>query len=199
MFIEKLAEIWSVNDEDELPPCADLIVPASFGATRNRLTNGAQITLDKVLELAERYPDARVAFGVFTFSPVPNLEEMIKRQFLKDPIFVGDVASTIEEAEKHRDSMPCGFTPRTIILVTDEWHSRSMKRVWKWVWRNIIPRPDIRMVVVSSLGTIDEDSPMKNGRTYAKWVQTNVSREAFLVFPGSIRLMKKLKLRQPTS
>lgn len=198
MFIEKLARLWSVDDN--LPPHADVIALVSFGATKDGLTQGSQVTLRKVLTLAAQYSGARVAFGVFTLSPRPGLEWSIKRRFLKDPISAGTVISTIKEAEKIRASLPPGFVPRNIVVMTDQWHSRSAKTVWKRIWRDVVPQPDIRVIVVSSAATIDEESPMKMGRKHWKWALVNVLRQLFLVcVPGSIWFMKKLNFHQLTS
>ncbi|GEM_PF-5238147 len=195
MFIENLARLWSVDDS--LPPHADLIALVSFGATQDGLTLGSYTTTMRTQALHKQYPEALVVFGAFTFSPDPGVEERIKKSFFKKAIFAGKVASTIEEAEKIRSALPSGCTPRTILVVTDEWHSRSAKWVWRKVWRDL--KPDIRVVAVPSSATIDVQSPMKLARKYWTWALVNVLRHLFLVcVPGSVQLMKKLNLHQPT-
>lgn len=197
MFFEKLARLWSVDES--LPSRVDVIALVSFGATKDGLTKGAQVTLRKALDLAARYPGARVAFGVFTLSPCPRLEECLKRQSFKDPIFAGEVVSTIEEAEKIQASLPPEIIPLSFIVVTDEWHSRSAKTIWKRIWQDAIPKPDIRVIVVPSSEVIDEENPMKALRSHWTWALVNVLRQIFLVcVPGGFKLLKKLNLHQPT-
>lgn len=197
MIIQKFARLWRV--EDTLPPQADLIALVSFGATKDGLTQGSQTTMERAKILETRYPKARVVFGAFTFSPRREFEEKSKKENFKDPIFAGDVASTIEEAEKIRASLPPDLAPRTIVVVTDQWHSRSVKTVWTRIWKDAVPRPDIRVCAVDSSLTIDAGSPMTLGRKGWTWALVNVLRQMFLVLvPGSIWLMKKLKLHQPT-
>jgi hypothetical protein len=197
-WIPRLARMWSINDP--LPATAHMIFLVSFGATADALTFGAQSTLLTVLNLSVRYPRAAVLFGAFTKSPVAGIEENIKQQYLKNAVFVGDVLTTIEEAEKALAKIiTLGLTPETIIVVTDEWHSRSVKTIWNRIWRKMFPKISICVVAVPSSETIDPESPMVAARTHSAWATVNVCREAFLLLPGSIWLMKKMKLHQRTA
>lgn len=197
MLIEKIARLWSANDN--LPPHVDVIVLVSFGATKNGLTKGTKATLEKTLELVKQYPEARVAFGVFTLSPRPGVEERIKKLTFKNPIFADTIVSTIEEAEKIRAALPSELIIRSIVVVTDEWHSRSAKTVWTRVWRDKTPRPNIRIISISSSLTIDGDNPMIALRKHWTWALVNVLRQIFLIcVPGSFHLMKKFNFHQPT-
>ncbi|OGG89909.1 hypothetical protein A3G12_01550 [Candidatus Kaiserbacteria bacterium RIFCSPLOWO2_12_FULL_54_10] len=197
MFIERQAQLWSAGEDP--PPRADLVAMVAFGATGKRLTRGAQATLEVAVVLAARYRNVRVASGEFTLSPSPGLEWSLKQLFFKDPIFAGEVISTIEEAEKIRAVLPPGFVPEDIVVVTDQWHSRSAKRIWEWVWRDV--KPNIHIVAVPSSATIDAESPMGLGRRHWTWALINVLRDKFLeCFPErGIPWMKKLRLRQPVA
>ena len=196
MLIEKLAQFWSVSDQ--LPAEVDVISFAGFGATKDRLTRGAQESVNVGQDLLVHYPNARVVFGVFTCSPDPSLEERAKKDTFKDAIFVGDVISTIEEAEKIRATFPPDFVPRGIIFVTDEWHSRSAKLVWRNVWKDVVSPSNVRIVTIPARESIDEESPMVFGRRHWTWALVNVLRHLFLVcVPGSMWLMKKFNIHQP--
>ncbi|MDP2651863.1 MAG: hypothetical protein Q8O94_01880 [bacterium] len=195
MLVEKIARIWSVNNH--MPQQVDLIGLVTFGATKDGLTQGSQVTTRKALLLAKQHPEAKVAFGVFTLSH-HQIEERVKRKSFERPFFAGKVVSTIEEAEKIHNSLPFGFTPRNIVIVTDQWHSRSAKLVWERIWQNAIPKPSIYVCSVPSVKTVNADNPTRALRSQWFWALVNVLRHLFLLFvPGSVWLMKKLNIHQP--
>jgi uncharacterized SAM-binding protein YcdF (DUF218 family) len=139
---------------------------------------------------------------VFTLSPNPSLEELLKNQGLKrlrNPICGGRVISTIEEAEKIKASLPPGFTPRSILVVTDQWHSRSVLTVWRRVWRDAVILPKIEVFTIPSAEVIDKENPMIAPRRHWTWALVNVLRETLLIYmPWGFELMKKFNIHQPT-
>lgn len=200
-MLKKLAGLWSVNDR--VPCLISAIVVLTFGCTRHGLTKGTQTTTRRALDLAESHRGAGVPvlFGVFSFFPsCPTVEERIKARIFKNSVFIGEVGNTIEEAEKARNSFFSGQFNKhgSIVVVTDEWHSRSAKLVWERVWRHDFPRPNIRIIAVPSSETISADNPVIALRNQWVWAIENVLRHLFLVcVPGSISIMKKLNIHQP--
>ncbi len=208
MNLNDFCRWWGVKNT--LPPSAELICIVSFGATRNRLTNGTRSAVQIGVELLQRYPQAKVNFGEFTKNPTVNLEARLKLAFFKKATFSGRVVSTIEEAEKWRASLPVGFLPREgVIIVTDEMHSRSARRVsdrvWNgcWIvrlWKQITDRPvvPIYMATFPTREGIDLENPMFALRKQKLWVRNNVMREIFLIFvPFGFTIMKRLNIHQP--
>jgi hypothetical protein len=184
----------------------------SFGATKNRLTNGTRNVAHLGIKLLGSYPQAKIVFGEFTENPIAGLESKLKFIFFGDAIFSGSVISTIEEAEKWRSSLPAGFVPqRGVIIVTDEMHSRSARRVsnrvWNgwWLvrlWKRITRQSmiSICMATFPTLDGIDVADPMVALRSQKLWVLNNVLREFFLMFvPFGYSTMKRLNIHQPVS
>ncbi len=201
---------WGVKNS--LPPSAKLICMVSFGATRSRLTNGTKNVVKLGLELLEKYPQAKVVFGEFTENPTTGLEAELKLVSFKDAVFAGSVISTIEEAEKWRASLPAGFVPKEgVVIVTDEMHSRSARRISNRVWNGwwlvrlwkYITHESMVLVYVATFATrdgIDTANPMVALRNQKLWVRNNVLREFFLVFmPFGYSITKRLNIHQPVS
>ncbi|KND49440.1 MAG: hypothetical protein AB198_00630 [Parcubacteria bacterium C7867-003] len=158
MIIEWLAEKWAVNDP--LPEKCDLLVPIAHGATKDRLTRGAEAVARKtttaVTELRDRYQLPFVAFGAFTGSENPELERALKLKHFSGK-YVGTVMSTIEECLKVRANLPIFVTVSNIVVVTDEAHSRRCRIVWK----TFFPNAKVSILSVKITETVDPESPME--------------------------------------
>lgn len=208
MTLNDFCEKWSVKNT--LPTNADLICLVSFGAARYDLSRGSKSVVEKGLSLCSIYPSARVVFGEFTKNPVLGIETGLKLLSFSKALVAGQVISTIEEAEKWR--VACGdFKPRKgIIIVTDEMHSRSARRVSNRVWngwwfsrllkRVIGQRIPIYVVTFPTRDAIDQSNPMVALRDQKLWVRNNVLRELFLMLvPFGFSIMKKLNIHQPVA
>lgn len=149
-----------------------------------------------------------MVFGEFTENKVPGLERDLKMETFRGAVYSGEVISTIEEGEKWKDSLP-HVLPTEMIIVSDEMHSRSARRVsnrvWNglWyerLWKWIIGQPvvHIHMATFQTRFGIDPESPMSALRDQRLWVRNNVLRELFLMFvPFGYSIMKKLNIHQP--
>lgn len=210
MLIEWFAKLWSVGVNP--PPKADLICLVSFGATRTGLTNGLKNVVRLGLKLQGMFPGAKVVFGEFTGNPIPGLEMDLKMILFRNALYVGQVISTIEEAEKWRASLPSNFLfPNvSVVIVTDEMHSRSARRVsnhvWNgpwytrlWRWFFGLPLVQVCVVTFQTKDSIDPESPTIALRNEKLWVRNNILRELFLMFvPFGYSIMRKLNVHQPT-
>lgn len=156
-FVDWLASKWAVNDP--LPRTCDLLVPVAHGAAKDRLTLGAENvahkTADSLNQLRNIGQLPFVAFGAFTGSENPEVERNLKSRLIRGK-YVGTVMSTIEECLKVKENLPEFFNPATIVVVTDEAHSRRCRVVW----RTFFPFSDIKIVSVEIQRTIDSESPM---------------------------------------
>ncbi len=155
MPIKWLAKLWAVNDN--LPAEADLVVPVAHGATKTHPTLSAYAATNQTRRLLGKYPLAICRFGTFTASPNPAAELYLKEKLPRSG-YVGNVMTTIEECVKIKNSL--SFIPTTIIVVTDEAHSRRCRIVW----RTFFPQSDIRICSVPLGLTIDWESPMRSYR-----------------------------------
>jgi len=154
-LIGKIASWWAVDDTMSLPPSIDLIAMVSHGATNHGVTTGAKTVTKMGCTIAENYPAALIFFGAFTESPIPEIEMDYKLARIPHAHYVGTVISTIEECAKIQSSLPEGFTPKTIVVVTDEAHSRRARIVWK----TFFPNSKIYIVSMALEAGLDDDSP----------------------------------------
>lgn len=152
MFTKWLADLWEVNDV--LPRQADYIVPVAHGAKATGPTAGARTVRCATWSVLDRYPKARCGFGAFAGSPNPEIERDYKETLPRSSYF-GRAVSTIDECMAFKRSLH-DPEPATIILVTDQAHSRRCRIVWK----TFFPKTDIRICAVSLRSTIDRNSPM---------------------------------------
>lgn len=164
-LLGRLSEVWSVNDP--LPIRVDLVVAVAHGATNSKLTRGAKAVVHCTRNISSQYQFAPiVAYGSFGGSERPEVEGIRKLTELSEIpnlIYIGLVWSTIEECRRVKESLPEGFLPEVILIVTDQAHSRRCRVVW----RTFFPDSDVRIVSVDLSSTIDPESPMAAYR--AKW------------------------------
>lgn len=167
-FVDWLASKWAVNDP--LPQNCDLLVAVAHGATETGLTNGAYAVSRRTAEIIAELDIKEsqrpyLAFGAFTESSNPEIERIEKQRIFGEyRKYIGLVISTIEECLKVKEAIPVFFTPRNILIVTDEAHSRRCRIVWKCFF----PNSNIRIISVPIAETVDPRSPMKPYRQ-GKW------------------------------
>lgn len=200
-LVDFLARLWAVKDP--LPPRAELVALVSFGATPTRLTRGSRAAL-VVAEQLQRHYDAPVIYGTFAGNPVDGIEEAEKLSFFSkggatDAVCVGKVWSTIEEAETIMSRLPRDLPLETIVIVTDEWHSRSERLVWRRVLEKSGVRARVVIVLIGSCANYDPENPMTALRTPWKWALVNVLRHMVLLTPGGMWMMRKFNIHQPVA
>lgn len=188
-LLRPLAYLWRTHDA--LPASTDLIVVVSFGASSD-LSDRSKAVVKKALQMRERYPDARIAFGTFAHDPDPQIESGVKMMIFPDAIYYGEVANSIEEAQAARRSMT-DTTVGSVLVVTDAWHSRSARYVWRRVWDGA----DIRIATGEYVGT-DPLNPMVFQRDEILWGPANIIRHCVLLIPGGFEWMERSGIRQPT-
>lgn len=172
-----------------------VIASVSYGAFDKFLTTGSYFVWVRALKLACQYENSLVVWGSFTHS-FKETEILLKQRSLPDDlknVYTGFVASTIEEAEKARAS----FTgePKEIIVVTGETHARSAV----WVWQKIFPGVNVRAVTIPICQEVEEGHPMIFLRSKPAWRFVNWARLKLLHTSFGFKLLRGLRLRQPTS
>lgn len=212
-MLDKFCKWWSVKNR--LPQDAQLICLVSFGMRPDGYTNGLHEVVKIGHTLSQKYPEALICFGYFTGNQMrnPEVEEQTKCcEFQRDRVIpVGDVISTIEEAQKwwvealERINLD---DQKNIMIVTDEMHSRSARRAANRVWNGWWLKrafawtegdfTNIHVVTFPTEYAIDPRGPMTALRDKKKWVIANVAREFFLMFiPFGYTIMKRLNIHQP--
>lgn len=157
-----LAKKCSVNDTVPVTTYVDWIVPVAHGATEKRLVNGSVAVMNKVVEIYKNHPESRVFFGSFAGDSNPELEAVEKSRFIYGVIWhhFGSVWSTIMECMAFKKTASCYNlnAGQTILVVTDDAHSRRCKMVWQCFF----PDYNVLVVAVPLALTIDKESPMTN-------------------------------------
>lgn len=212
-MLDKFCRWWGVGTSlNKLPSEISMMGLVSFGATSTRLTKGSQRVVLLGQELLQTRQSPRIVTGEFAGNPLPQLEKSLKLDAIGGKLITaGQVISTIEEAEAWKALVYPSFIPRTLVVVTDEMHSRSARRVSNRVWngwwgKRLVKRllgielTSVLVVTFPTREAIDPESPMIALRSQRLWVRNNVARELFLMFmPFGYTIMKRLNIHQPTS
>lgn len=198
-----LARRLAVNDS--LPEGGGkdtLIVPAAHGtAGWDRASNGAVAVTNMVAKgIAPQFPFAQIYFGVFASGSYHEhrLEMLYKLKRMPGATFYGEVVSSIEEFLFLMTMLPDGFQPKTLILITDEAHSRR----FKIIARTFFPSVDIRVVAIPLWDAIDTKATMKTYRS--AWSALVLQAAPIPLYwwwarKGPRYLTTKAKIHQPTS
>ena len=158
-MIKKLADLWAVNDP--LPDTeVDLVVGVAHGCTKDRLTHGAS-SVSRLLDISlalEHLRNSKVIYGAFAGSPNPEVERSWKGRVLPDSsIFIGNVLSTTEECRRTKEYTG-SWTPKIIVVITDQAHSRRCKLIWQ----TFFTESKIHIFSVPIREVVDTESPMKS-------------------------------------
>lgn len=196
-FFDWLSAKWAVKHT--VPSTVDVIMFATMAATRTDLTAGSFSTMSKARDITDSFPGSCLVFSTYAYNEDLQLEYLRKSEYvsLLRYRYAGPARNTANEADLFFAAVQY-LNPRSIVMVTDEWHSRSMLHALRHVFAGENP-PQITVVTVPARTMISPDNPIKALRSPWQWALSNVLRHAFLVLvPGSHELMLKLKIRQPT-
>lgn len=194
-FFNWLASTWAIKQE--LPAVVDVVMFATMSATESGLTRGSKEVMDKALEIAHFFPEAKIAYSAHAYNKTPNQEVSYKKSVLpSSAIYVGEACNTFHEAYLFWSKVQ-NFRPCSVVMVTDEWHSRSMAYALRKVSVGKI-HPVITLVTVSGFLVLSEDNPIRALRNHWVWALSNILRHGFMVFvPFSQQIMIRLKIHQP--
>ncbi len=188
----KYADRWAPSSPEfglpEAPHGIGLIMKATHGATKERLTHGSWETTQETARMCRMYPDARVMFSTYARNPKPSVEEYLVKSVLRGSTCVGEVLSTTAEAIALKEA--CGAEPGTMLIVTDEFNS--------WRTRNIyqvfFPNTEIYILAIPAGRTLDSRSPIVNFRNLnrAIWWETLIPCGLFWVMAKSGKIGKRM-------
>ncbi len=197
MLVDWLARKWAVNNAP--PQFADLVFVVAHGSVGRHASVGLAAVVRRTQELMRVYckntTRTILAFGEFTFSEYHGEERSFKLQSLPSGYFLGQVASTTEEAMKAAELMtmvPCD--PRKIVIVTDEAHSRRCRLIW----RRFFPLAEVFIVSVPLRSTIERESPMTAYRTAWRILLLNVLLTPMFASMKREQMVKLAGFHQPT-
>src|SRR3989344_5851217 len=201
LIFNVLVNVWEI-ESDPLPMRVEAIAPLSYGSYKNKLLRAQKEFIEETIRISDEHREAVIFSGAFTHSPDPNFEEFEKRRMIGEErwfVFVGNVASTITEAERMHEVMISryGFEPATIVVVTGELHGRSAK----FVWQKTFPHSQIYMRLIPWQHEIEENNTMLLARNKWTWLFAQIGRQAVIAwvpFDWGYNWFKKLNLRQPT-
>lgn len=181
----------------------------SFGTFPDRTTKGTIACIEMAANVQKYFPD-RPTVIAGSFTPTTDEsgepEKSMKKTILKLKglwmIFSGNVASTIEEALKAKDSVTVGLKSgyiKKIVVCTEACHSRRAKLVWEKEFAEF----DCEIIVRSfdTVLMIEPDHPMRTMRNKWLWLTVNVGVYCLWLVPPIYSYFKRncKKMRQPVA
>ncbi|KKU82113.1 MAG: hypothetical protein UY07_C0003G0014 [Parcubacteria group bacterium GW2011_GWA1_47_8] len=197
---------WVVNDRT-LSSGFDVIVAISYGTTPTSLTKGNAEVLNTAGTIYQNNKNERtlVAWGVFT--PTADMEGNPERAFrekhlkelgvtLSNQIYIGCVASTIEEAVKTKQAL-LGRSFHAILVIAGAGHSRRARLVWK----REFPESEIKVVSFPWQQETQKDNPMVALRNRWSWLLVNMVLHLIFLTPFGYAYFRKNRrtMRQLTA
>jgi hypothetical protein len=171
-----------------------------MGATESRLTKGSLCLVDVARKLlAQQYSGAVLLYSVYTFSPVPEIEETAKKEYFPDGRYVGRVNNAVHEADAFVRRIDCETQIPTVLIFTDEWLSRSIRLAFTSRLRVQRKKVHLVFVKVPTDSLLSSDSPVKALHHYQSWAFSNLVRHFIMVMPGGKWSLLHLRLHQPTA
>lgn len=194
MFLPLFVRWWKSEDDPETidgmrkvlsPYGVEAIVPISFVTGKESLTYATLGNMRGAVKFSKMFPDARVAWSSCSY-PFPGAEEvenayrvkMLKNERPRmEPIIAGPMINSVDEAMKIKEKLAeRGISPKCILLVTGELHSRSAR----YIWKKVFPGTRILVSCIPYTLEIQPDHPVKDQRVMWKWVLSNILRQAAL-------------------
>ena len=187
MVLQKLVDWWKLADLPETISrrLVGLIVPISYTTKRDQLTEATKENLATASRWLKKHPSARLAFSncAYTFPGAARVEQRLKLDYLKrlgnkvEFLLAGDMNNSVEEALQIRSACDKeGSSPRRILIITGEMHSRSARLIWRWVF----PEAEILVSCTSYRCEAQSDHPVRVQRSCWKWFAANVARQVLL-------------------
>jgi uncharacterized SAM-binding protein YcdF (DUF218 family) len=129
----------------------DVIVPLSYTTGRRQLMDATELNLLEALQYKKICPDAQIAFSScsYPFEGAAYIEHRLKVKILiesrVDFISGEDMINSVDEAEKIKEALlKEGVSPRRILLVTGELHTRSAR----YIWSKLFPEAEILVAYI---------------------------------------------------
>lgn len=178
-ILEILGRLWSVQDSWSVLDAPDVIGCITYCMSQSHvLTKGSTAITKRVAELANTFPRAVIVYDAAAYAPgsgIPDISEtecQLKTEIwtaagVKNKIiYSGTTLTTIDSAERCRDELrKAGISPRKILLVTGEVHSRSAR----YVWRKFFPDVKITFDLIPLREETQPDAMIRFMRRPTTW------------------------------
>jgi hypothetical protein len=189
-MLKFLVRWYKDEDSTDSVSGADLIVPLSYTTLRDRLTNGTHQGIMRAFVYARQLPQATLAFSnaSHAFPGSERVEYFAKKLYLLGipHICAASCINSVQEAENIKAALP--FSPKKILIVCGEVHSRSARIIW----RQVFPDAEIRISCMPFAYEYQRDFPFFVERYAWIWFAASLAREVLLRTLGPER-MRALK------
>lgn len=190
--------VWFWKKREIRPKNPDVIVSITYGVLLDRLTNCTEANTRKAAEIAQRFPNALIAFANASncFSGSEHVEHEKKVALLKElgvdtaKVIESPIAiyNTVTEAWAIRDALrEAEVQPMEITIVTEESHSRSAM----YIWKTVFPNARFSLVHVPFEYAYQPDHPITFQTRPWLWILANILRHTALRVFG-VKLVGKI-------
>lgn len=182
--------VWLWKARPVPPQNPDVIVPICYGTLPERLAEGTEATLNQAIVLAQKYPQAMIAFGnaAICFPGSEVVESREKRRLLSEAgiplerlVEAPAIYNSVTEAREIKAELARnGIATQEIAIVAAEAHSRSVM----YIYRRVFPHTLLSLVLVPFEVEYQKDHTvtLQTGPWY--WIVANVLRQTALMFLG---------------
>ena len=192
-----LLNLWMSEDDAWAMTigCFDLIVPISYGTSRERLARATEAIARQAATIKSVYSQAELVFCncEYTFPGAEDVEWKYKQAVFEEYGYrltarcAGKMNNSVQEAQviakyiaKHK------LSAKRILVVTGEMHSRSAR----WIWKRVMPHSQVTVTCVNDKLEWEPNHPVLVQRTAWKWFLANIARQILLQIFGLDRIGK---------
>jgi hypothetical protein len=190
-FLRFLVSLWKKQDPLPFRHKPDLIVATSYTTGKDSLVKCTWAVLKRAIEIALQHdgPTLAMSHCSFSFPEAELVEKRLRTQLIEQeqrrlsrPIFgsvihAEPMINTVTEAFSVRRALEgrC-ITPKTILVVTGEGHSRSASLIWS----KVFPHSRVYLDLVDFALETQPDHPVVDQRSPWKWFIMNILRQCAL-------------------
>lgn len=202
MLVTTLIKLCKLEHRKIPPP--DLIAALSYGTLQHRLAHATEQIIGEAAQLARHYPAATLSFSnaAHSFTGGAQLESTRKHRLLRRLAIAserivegGAMTNSLQEVRAILAALRAAEhpTPKTVLVVTGEIHSRRAAHIW----RTALPRARVFVRCVDTRFECEPAHPMVIQRSPWLLFSVNVLHYALLALPGGAQLTERL--RHPSS
>ena len=192
-MIGLLKKWWAIKDDAVAKAC--LILAHGYGLTKDdKLPENAKRVLAKTLELARKFPAAKILFyNANCYWRPEQFEAQLKKDYLTalgaeaddpiwDKIIDNGVNSTINEVliALNTDNL----AGKTVISICERIHMRRIRLIWQRETRRYHPKVDFKIIGFEGIWT--DDMPSFFCKSASRWLALNI------IFSGAYAIFGNL-------
>lgn|GEM_PF-4084720 len=190
-FVEWFVRWWAVKsvslyDAYDVRKKMDLTVAVTYTSLPSKLVDATLANLKGAIEFKLAFPETQIAFCCCESDGYPSTgageaEYSFKTAILGvygiTPIVGRHIGNTIDEVMCLKEVFDNrNFRPARITICTGQLHSPSALLVWQMLF----PSAEILVSTISYKYEIQPDHPVADQRTLARWIWSNIKRQAAL-------------------